>query len=285
MINKSSVPGMVMKIKAIMNTMSKSEQLVCEYIISHPEEVIHLSVAELANASGVSDATVIRTSQKIGNDSYQDLKLSLAQDIVTPLQAVNEAVSEADPANIILEKVFQSTLHTLDFTYNILNVNDIDMAAEKLMKARRICICGLGNSHAIAADMQHKLIRLGLDATAYADSHLQIIGVSSTTPEDVVFAISHSGSSKDIVRVAEIAKENGTFVISITCLGNSPLSDISDIALHTASNETQYRAVALSSRIAQMAIVDAIYTFIALRKPDATEGFYKLERHLSSTKY
>lgn len=285
MVTKSSVPGMVMKIKAIMNTMSKSEQLVCEYIISHPEEVIHLSVAELANASGVSDATVIRTSQKIGNDSYQDLKLSLAQDIVTPLQAVNEAVSESDTANIILEKVFQSTLHTLDFTYNILNVNDIDMTAEKLLKARRICICGLGNSHAIAADMQHKLIRLGLNATAYADSHLQIIGVSSTTPEDVVFAISHSGSSKDIVRVAEIAKENGAFVISITCLGNSPLSDISDIALHTASNETQYRAVALSSRIAQMAIVDAIYTFIALRKPDATDGFYKLERHLSRTKY
>ena len=215
------IPGMIMKIQALKGGMSKAEQQVCDYIVAHPEEVIYLSVSELASASGVSDATVIRAS----------------------------------------------------------------LAAEKLMGARRIAICGLGNSSAIAADTQHKLMRLGLSASAYSDSHLQIIGASSMSKGDVLFTISHSGSSKDIVRVAEIAKENGAYVISLTSLGINPLSDIADLALYTASNETHYRAVALSSRIAQMAIVDAIYTFIALKKPDAVEGFYKLEKNLGDTKY
>jgi RpiR family carbohydrate utilization transcriptional regulator len=279
------IPGMIMKIQALKGGMSKAEQQVCDYIVAHPEEVIYLSVSELASASGVSDATVIRASQKIGSSSYQELKISLAQDIVTPLQAVNEEISEADPPKTVLEKVFQSALHTLNFTYNMLKADEIVLAAEKLMGARRIAICGLGNSSAIAADTQHKLMRLGLSASAYSDSHLQIIGASSMSKGDVLFAISHSGSSKDIVRVAEIAKENGAYVISLTSLGINPLSDIADLALYTASNETHYRAVALSSRIAQMAIVDAIYTFIALKKPDAVEGFYKLEKNLGDTKY
>ena len=285
MIKTAKIPATIMKIQALKDSMSKSEQLVCDYIINHPEEVVYLSVSGLAAASGVSDATVIRTSQKIGNSSYQDLKISLARDIVTPLQAVNEQVDSSDAPSTVLEKVFQSTLHTIDFTYNMLNVDDVELAAEKILNAGRICICGLGNSHAIAIDMQHKLMRLGLNAVSYADGHLQIIGVSSIGEGDVMVAISHSGSSRDIVTAAGIAKDNGAYVISITSLGRSPIADVSDLALHTASNETQYRAVALSSRIAQMVIIDAIYPFIALKKPDAVEGFFTIEKHLGSTKY
>ncbi len=285
MDNQSGIPGMVMKIQALRNTLSKSEALVCDYIVGHPEDVIHLSVSELASASGVSDATVIRACQKIGNGSYQDLKIALAQDIVTPLQAINEDVRDDDSPSAVLEKVFQSNLHAINFTYNTLNVADIELAAEKLLAARKIMICGLGNSHTVAMDMQHKMMRLGLNAIAYTDGHLQIIGVSAGTSEDVLVAISHSGSSIDVVRSAEIAKANGTYVISLTALGRSPLSDLSDLALHTAANETQYRAVALSSRVAQLTIVDAIYTFIALKKPDAIDGFFKVEANLAQTKF
>lgn len=284
-MTRKNVPAIVIKINALLDTMSKSERKVCEYIISHSEDVIHLSVSELAAASHVSDATVIRACQKIGSGSYQELKISLAQDIVTPLQAVNEAVHEADPPSVILEKVFQSSLNTILLTYNLIDVSDIELAAEKIMNARHIAICGLGNSHTVAMDMQHKYMRLGLPAIAYADSHLQLIGVSFAAPGDVVCCISYSGSSKEIVKAAKIAKSNGAYVISLTSLGNSPLSKIADLALFTTSNETRYKTAALSSRIAQLAIVDAIYTFIALKKPDAIDGFFKVEANLSETKY
>ena len=154
-----------------------------------------------------------------------------------------------------------------------------------LLGANRICICGLGNSHAIAEDIQHKLMRLGLNATAYSDNHLQVICSSFLKKGDVLFAVSHSGSSRDVVHAAEIALEGGAAVISLTNVGRSPLADISTIALHTASNETRYRRVALSSRIAQMAIVDVLYTMIALKKPDTADGFFKIEKELVNTKY
>lgn len=284
-MDKKQTPAMLLKIKSMRENLSKAELLVCDYIIEHPEEVIYLSVSELAAKSGVSDATVIRASQKIGSSSYQDLKISLAQDIVTPLQSVNEEIEAGDPTNVVVEKVFQGILHTLNYTYRLQDGGMLERASDMLLSANRICICGLGNSHAIAEDIQHKFMRLGLNATAYADNHLQVICSSFLKKGDVLFAVSHSGSSRDVVHAAEIALEGGASVISLTNVGRSPLADISTIALHTASNETRYRRVALSSRIAQMAIVDVLYTMIALKKPDTADGFFKIEKELVNTKY
>lgn len=174
-MDKKQTPAMLLKIKSMRENLSKAELLVCDYIIEHPEEVIYLSVSELAAKSGVSDATVIRASQKIGSSSYQDLKISLAQDIVTPLQSVNEEIEAGDPTNVVVEKVFQGILHTLNYTYRLQDGGMLERAADMLLGANRICICGLGNSHAIAEDIQHKLMRLGLNATAYSDNHLQVI--------------------------------------------------------------------------------------------------------------
>ena len=284
-MENAHVSPMLMKIEAMRPGLSKSELLVCDYILAHPDEVIHLSVSELAAKSGVSDATVIRASQKIGSSSYQDLKISIAKDIVTPLQGVNEEINADDPAGKVTEKVFQGILHTLDLTYRTQDVGLLDKAAELLLNANRICVCGLGNSHAIAADIQHKFMRLGLSANAYADNHLQVICANSLKKGDVLFAVSHSGSSRDVVCAAEIALRNNASVISLTNVGRSPLADISTVALHTASNETKYRRVALSSRIAQMAIVDVLYTMIALKKPDVIDGFHNIEKDLAHTKY
>ena len=277
--------AILVKIRSLRSSMGKAEVQVCDYILKHPEEVVYLSVSDLASRSGVSDATVIRVSQKIGAGSYQDLKITLAQELVSPLQAVNEEIRSEDDTATVTEKVFRGILHTLDMTYKIQNAAALETAAELLMNAERIAICGLGNSHAIAADIQHKFMRLGLNATAYADSHLQVICASFLKKGDVFFAVSHSGSSREIVHAAKLAKESGAMIVSLTNAGRNPMADISDVALHTDSQETRYRRVALSSRIAQMAIVDVLYTMIAMRKPDVTEGFFRIEKGLVSSKY
>ena len=111
-----TTPALIMKIKVLKAGLSKSEQRVCDYIIENPTEVIHFSVSELAERSGVSDATVVRTCRKIGSSSYQDLKVTLAQGIVTPLQTINEEITSEDSTSQVLGKVFQSTLYTLNYT-------------------------------------------------------------------------------------------------------------------------------------------------------------------------
>lgn len=278
-------PALLLKMRAMRELFSAAERRVLDYILANPEKVIYLSVAGLADLSGVSDATVVRTCQKLGMAGYQELKVTLAQDLVTPLQNIHEEVRAEDDAAAILDKVVQSTIHTLTLTHDTAKPETLEAAACAILGARRVCIYGLGNSHAVALDLQHKLNRLGLDAAAFTDPHLQAINASYCAPGDLVFAISHSGSSRDIVDSVRIARARGARIVTLTNIGVSPLQREADIALFTASQETRYRIVALSSRIAQITLIDVIYTIAAMRKEGAVEGFHRVDQALQAKKY
>jgi len=279
------IPAIILKMQTLHPSLSKSEQKVVDFITKAPDQVIYLSVAEVAQNAGVSDPTVVRTCRSIGLSGYQELKVTLAQDLVSPLQSIHEEILEGDSTTTIVDKVFKSTIHALTYTRDVLRDQVFEMAVQAIMAARKIVIFGLGNSHSIAIDLQHKLMRLGFEATAYTDPHMAAIAAAYVSHGDLAFAISHSGSSKDTVENARLAKNNGATLIALTNIGTTPLSKIADINLHTASKETKYHIVALSSRIAQIALIDALYTVIAVRQKSSVEGFRNVEKALKSKKY
>ena len=114
---------------------------------------------------------------------------------------------------------------------------------------------------------------------------MQSIAATHADKDTVAIGISHSGKSRDIVEAMKLARENGATTIAITNLGKSPLQKISDLVLSTVSDETNYRILGLSSRIAQLAIIDAIYSYLVLHIPSATEYIQNAENSLSLKKY
>lgn len=275
--------AVIMKINSMKEMLSRSELAVANYISAHPEEVIYLSVAALADNCGVSDPTVVRACQKLGYTGYQDLKISLTQSLRTPIEIENQEVTEKDDMQTVASKVFRNASQALDLTKDMLNYSDLEQAAETIMKANHVFIYGLGGSNSVAMDAQHKLLRLGLDVRAYTDSHLQAMAAAYADKNDVILAISHSGSSKSIVDNARLAKDNGATVISLSSMGKSPLSKLSDISLYTAATEIKFRIVALSSRIAELTIIDTLYTYLAFKS--GKEGSMKIEKAMESMKY
>ena len=278
--NKNAI---VLKIENAIENLSKSERVVAAYVAAHPEQVVYLSVAALAENCGVSDPTVVRMCQKLGYSGYQSLKLAMAAAVVPPTQTVHEAITTEDDMRVVTEKVFQSAVYALQFTKDTLNYSAMEAATETLLSARKIVIFGMGASGPIAADLHHKLLRLGMDATVYTDAHLQAIACSYLSEQDVVFAVSHSGSSRAVVDNATIARKRGAKIITLTSSGKSPLSKLSDICLTTVSSETKYRVVALSSRAAALTIVDSIYTYLAMHSEDAMS--LKVEKNMEHLKY
>ena len=156
-------------------------------------------------------------------------------------------------------------------------------AAQTLMNARKIVIFGLGGSAAVAMDLHHKLLRLGLDASVYTDPHLQVIACNYLDDRDAVFAVSHSGSSRCIVDSTQVAKKRGAKVISLTSAGKNPLSKLANVSLTTNSRETKYRVVSIASRVAALTIADSIYTFIAMRTAGARS--LQIEKSMEKLKY
>ena len=282
-MEQTSIPAIILKMKRMMDTFTKSEQRVIQSIIQNPQEVIYFSVAELAERSKASDPTVIRACKKLGLNGYQDLKITLAKDLVNPLQAINEDISPEDDCKAVTDKVFQSTIRALQFTHDTLNTAQIDASVKAILGAEKIVIVGMGNSRAIASDLEHKLMRLGKHAQAFSDPHMATMAISFLGKKDVLFCISHSGSSREIVDLAAQAAKLGITVICLTNIGISPLSKISDIVLHTASSETHYRIIGLNSRIAQLAIIDTLYTLLAMQIDSGRS--LKIEQAMQTHKY
>lgn len=275
--------ALIFKIRSLIPELSKSEAMVAEYISGNPGEVIKLSVSALADCCGVSEPTVIRACRNIGFSGYQALKIALIQSLNAPVQCAGEEVSAEDSMQSAIGKVFAAALDAVTLTRDNMNLSDMENAAEALLRARRIFIFGVGGSAAVASDVQHKFSRLGLDAVAYSDMNLQAIVSAFAKEEDVVFAISHSGSSKAVVDNTQIAKSNGATVITLSSMGKSPLTELADISLFTSANETRYRIVAISSRIAELTIIDTLYSYMSFRT--GNEENLKIEKVIEDQMY
>lgn len=269
-----------------LDSLSKKERETAEYMAEHQCELIYESITELAERAGTSEATVTRVCGKLGYPGFQALKVGVARELVTPQEKIHQDLTMDASEEAIIDRVFTSAIETLQMTKQAMSSTAIRDSIEALSQARRIVILGNGNSAAIALDAQHKFLRLGLLADAYTDDHLQMIVASSLSEEDVVLVISHSGSSRDAADAAGLARERGATVISITKNGITPVSKLANIRLYTYSKENLYRTYAISSRMAELTIIDTLYTGLALRMNEkAIERFEALEKALTIKKY
>lgn len=248
--------------------MGRGEKKIADWILQNPQETIRLSISELAEKCGCGEATIVRFSRRLGLVGYQELKISIAQE-TSAAPSVSSNISLTDSCYEVYTNRMNDIVTALEHTKNVLDAQALDQAASVIADASHIAIFGLGNSASIAIDAQHKFMRAGLNATAFCDNHLQAIAASHLKKGDVVIGISHSGSSIDIVDAMKLARNSGANTICITNYGSSPIVKQSDIVLYTAAEETKYSILALSSRIAQLAIIDCIPTllFTKTKKP------------------
>lgn len=274
----------ILNIQVLYNEMGKAEKKVADWILNHPNELLPLSIVELAEQSESSEATIVRFSKRLGFSGYQELKISLAKETKTNI--VNAHMTKEDTAFEIYEKVCNDIYYSLESTRKVLDADSLQSASEAIMSAGKIVIMGLGNSAAVALDASHKLLRIGLDAYAYTDNHMQVIAASHLKEGDVAIGISHSGSSKDVIEAMQVAREHGATTICITNKGKSTIQKHSDIVLHTASEETKYNILALTSRIAQLSIIDTLYYHLVYQQSDKTfKSIDDTEHSLKRKKY
>lgn len=274
------------KIHNLYPQMGRSEKKIADWITKNFQDILPLSINQLAKLCDCGEATIVRFSHRLGLQGYQALKLKIAQESTNMASGGLVGVEKDDTCFEIFEKRINDIAVALDNTRFSLNAEALEKAAKSIIAARRIVIFGLGSSSSVAADAQHKFMRAGLNAIAYSDNHMQAIAATHLTKDDVAIGISHSGASTDVVDALRIAKESGATTIGVTNYGNSPIIKVCDTVLFTKSEETKYTILAMSSRIAQLAIFDAIYTYIVINSSkNSVKAIKATETALEGKKY
>lgn len=261
---------------------SITERKIADYILKNPNKIIHSSINQLAEDLDVADSTVFRFCKRIGYKGYQAMKIALASEVVSPLQDIHEKVDAGDSVETIATKVFRTNIKTIEDSLSIFNEEQLQLAVDGIVASDSIHFFGSGGSSIIALDAFHKLVRTGLKVNAVIDTHFQLMAASQMSKNDCAVLISHSGSSKDILHILNVVKSTGAKTIAITNYAKSPLSAAVDIPLYTVSEETEYRSEALSSRIAQLTLIDVLYVNILMKRGSEGQDALKKMREVGS---
>jgi RpiR family carbohydrate utilization transcriptional regulator len=262
-VDPVKVPGSFVRLQGAYSGLRAAEQRVADFILKAPDELIYLTVTELAERTHTSESTVVRLCQKIGYKGYQEFKIVLARDLVEETTEIYAAIEAGDDLATVKTKVFQANAQALRDTIEVLDDGELQRAVDALANARRVEIYGVGGSAPLALDAYHKFLKLGLQSISLSDGDLMAMSSSLLGPEDVALGISHTGASRDVTDALGRAKTHGATTVCITHRPSSPITKVSDVVLVTAAQQTAFRSDASSSRIAQLTIVDTLYVGVA----------------------
>ena len=275
-------------IQAKLDSMTDAERQIGQFIIEDPDRMVQLSSAELAAATGRSQSSVVKFSQKIGYDGYQQLKLAVtkakAQEWRVPSGMIHGTIDAGDNFVTIQQKLVASKVSAMQQTMQVNAEEAVTEAVAALAKARRIHLAGIGASSLVARDFSYKLLKLGLMVLMDRDPHVQMANAASLGERDVLFAISQSGGNNETIRLAELARKCGATVITLTGLHGNRLGQLADISLHTVADEERVRSSAITSRDAQLAICDLVFLLLIAKLPGANDAIHASEAAVSILK-
>jgi DNA-binding MurR/RpiR family transcriptional regulator len=267
-------------IRALMPNLAPVEQRVAHQVMKDPFGTAMQSISELARSCDTSATTVVRFCRALGLRGYPDLRIALAAaaahagaDAVT---AFAHDILPGDEPAAIAAKIGHADAKAVTDTVGNLDVDALVEVVDVLAGARRIDIYGVGASGYVALDLQQKLQRIGKPAFAWPDPHMAITSAALLGPADAAVALSHTGTTVDTIDALREAASHGAATVAITNFPRSPITLPARFVLATAARETAFRSGAMTSRIAQLTVVDCL--FVVLAQHDLPASKQALER-------
>lgn len=249
------------------------ERIIADYLLAHPERLKQCSSQEIASQLNISQSSIVKFAKRVNFRGFTDLKMALIEEwgqlnkqINIADQHLHSSISVHDSPSIIAEKLCLEKQQALRDSTNNVNFSQLEKTISLMKSARRIQITGIGGAALVAKDLAYKLMKIGYPVMNEMDSHVQITVAQSLGPGDVQIAISYSGSLKEILLAAQVAKDNGAQLVAVTSLQESPLRKIADYTLDTLADETRWRSSSISARTAQNTITDLL--FVCLLQED-----------------
>lgn len=269
------------------STLKPAEQRVAEYILEHHEQVLMMPIKQLAAKCASSEATIIRMCRSLQFRGYRELKLSLSASAAKPVFKSGRYRDLDAGAGVseIVHIVSNNNLRSIEATVSVIDTETVERAVDVLDGAKRILIIGVGASAIVALDFEQKCRRINIWCEAMIDSHTMLTTAVHLTPEDAVLAVSYSGETLEIIETVKVAKSKGAQVISLTSYGSSTIQRLADIGLFVSAIEQDFRSGATSSRIAQLNMIDILYTSLASKNYKQSIDYLDSTREAVQNRY
>lgn len=256
--------------------MTENESRIVEWLLAAGNLDSASSIKDVAETLAVSESMIVKVAKLLGFSGFRDLRSTLIDYFSHSEQVLPGELSFDEAPQDVVNKVFNITLRTIMEGQSIVNVDEIHQAAHFFYGAQQRELYGVGGSNAICADIQHKMLRIGVRCNAYQDAHIMMMSAALLKKGDVVLVVSHSGRTSDLKAAVEIAKKNHAKIICITHSYNSPIARLADFIICSPAPETPLLGRNASARILQLTLLDAFFVSVAQQNIDqATRNMEK----------
>lgn len=281
--------GILQRVGSIAANGSTAEGRVARVVVDDPHEVLGATVADLAKAAGVSQASVIRFARSVGCDGWPPLRLALAQELsrrAVELERSDIAegtINDDDCLHDVVQKIAFHEARSIEQTARLINEDTLELVARTVAEGPRTLVFGVGASALAAMDLEQKLERIGLPCRFSPDTHQQLMHASLAPRGALALGISFSGRTAEVENALRLAAERGAVTVALTGVEGSPVGEAADHVLLCHAREAEFRAGALASRLVQLAVVDFLFVRVAqLRLGDVESTLEQTRRAVAA---
>lgn len=247
--------NIVLQIQSTYNQLTRTEKKVADYVLQNKNKVLYMSITDLADACKVGDTSVYRFCRTLGLDGYQQFKMKLSISLPEHELLDEEEEKEESTASRIME----SHMNAIRESYLLLSPEKLDRLVEMIDESEKVYFFGIGDSLLTAEEARNKFLRITSKVVCLTDPHMQSMSASMATERDLIVIISYSGSTKDNIHVAKIAKRAGAKIACITHYKKSPLTAYSDVTLLCGAEEAPLEGGSMSAKMGQLYLIDLLY--------------------------
>lgn len=259
-------------IAAAADSLPPSLARIAHTVADDPSLVVDSTITEIAVACATSVASVVRFCRAVGVEGYAALRMALATELgresaqFTASSGFGSEISATDTLREAAAKVAALEVLAIEETIADLDEQTLSAVIDAIDGADRILLFGIGASSLAAADLGHKLLRIGRTAIVLTDAHEASAAAALGASRTVALGFSHSGSTRETLHFLRTARSAAGTTVGVTGVAGSPLVSESDHVLLTHAREPRLRAGAMVSRIAQLALVDVMFVGVAQRR-------------------
>ncbi|HEY4830620.1 MAG TPA: MurR/RpiR family transcriptional regulator [Solirubrobacteraceae bacterium] len=223
-------------------------------------------MGRLAERAGVSPATVVRLSRRLGYAGYAALKLAIAHEAGRADQ-FGYGRTQPDSTLPLYERVMADDAHSIRGGARAIDAAAFEEAQAAVAGAGQVMFAGVGGSAALAALAAFRFSALGVRVNTAMDALVQHLQADTLHTGDVCVAISHTGESRDTIEVATAASRAGAITIGVTSSAGSPLTQSVQIALVCANQHDPTARELFANPVALVSALGALHAGVAARLP------------------
>jgi DNA-binding MurR/RpiR family transcriptional regulator len=221
--------------------LNDTDDQIIDYILENKHEFVNKSIQSIASNLYTVPNTITRLSKKLGYDGFSHLKNSIKEELDST-KALNE----------------DSSYYFIQKTFELIDMERIETTTKMLHESKHVLFFGVGDTAGFCEMMVRNLRVAGKASEHHIHRHEMLHMLDQMSHHDVLFLISLSGETPQVLEMAEKAKQREIPIISLTHFTKNSLQEAAAVNLYCFAPKKMKNGYNITDRTPVMIVLQTL---------------------------